>query len=175
MSEIDQLVAKIVSRLQDGNDSQSSNATVNSGDSNNSGQELGKNDYPLYRKHPNDIKSPTGKNLSEITLENVINEKITSKDVRIKPDTLRMQGQIAKNVGRPTIQKNFQRAAELTGIPDDRILQMYNSLRPFRSSKQELLDIAKELRDKYHAPICANWFEEAAGYYEKDKKLKGDN
>ena len=52
---------------------------------------------------------------------------------------------------------------------------MYDALRPFRSTKQELLDIAKELRDKYDANVCAAWFEEAADYYESRKKLKGDN
>ena len=52
---------------------------------------------------------------------------------------------------------------------------MYNALRPYRSTKQELLDIAKELRDQYNAKICADWFEEAAEFYETRKKLKGDN
>ena len=70
---------------------------------------------------------------------------------------------------------NLQRAAELTRVPDERVLQMYDALRPFRSTKQELLDIANELRDKYHAEVCAAWFEEAADYYESRKKLKGDN
>ena len=68
----------------------------------------------------------------------------------------------------------FQRAAELTRVPDERVLEMYDALRPFRSTKQELLNIAKELRDKYDANVCAAWFEEAADYYESRKKLKGD-
>ena len=79
------------------------------------------------------------------------------------------------DAGRDSIQQNFQRAAELTVIPDERLLEMYNALRPYRSTKQELLDIASELRDKYNAKICAGWFEEAAEFYETRKKLKGDN
>ena len=51
---------------------------------------------------------------------------------------------------------------------------MYNALRPYRSSKQELLDIASEL-DGVGAPICANFVREAAENYERRKKLKGDN
>ncbi len=37
---------------------------------------------------------------------------------------------------------NFERAAELTAVPDDRILEIYNALRPYRSTKEELLAIA---------------------------------
>ena len=88
---------------------------------------------------------------------------------------MKLQGQIAASAGRPAIQKNLQRAAELTRIPDERVLQMYNSLRPYRSTKQELLDISEELKTKYNAPVCSDWFKEAAEYYESRKKLKGDN
>ncbi|MFD1123924.1 diol dehydratase small subunit [Lentilactobacillus raoultii] len=175
MAEVDDLVSKILSQLQNGKSSNQSTQNPDSDSSTNSTEELGRKDYPLYAKHPDKIKSPTGKAINDITLENIENGNISSKDLRITPDTLRMQGEIAKNAGRPAIQKNFQRAAELTKIPDDRLLEMYNSLRPYRSSKQDLLDTADELRNKYNAPVCAGWFEEAAAYYEKNKKLKGDN
>ena len=33
----------------------------------------------------------------------------------------------------------------MTKVSDKRLLEMYNALRPYRSSKQELLDIASEL------------------------------
>ena len=61
-----------------------------------------------------------------------------------------------------------------TKVSDKRLLEMYNALRPYRSSKQELLDIASEL-DGLGAPICANFVREAAENYERRKKLKGDN
>lgn len=137
--------------------------------------ELDASDYPLYKKHPEKVNSPTGKTLQDINLKNVLNRKVTPQDFRITPKTLKMQGEIAKNAGRPAIQNNLQRASELTNVPDDRLLEMYNALRPYRSTKQELLDIASELQDKYKAPICANWFKEAAENYEHAKKLAGDN
>lgn len=137
--------------------------------------ELDATDYPLYKKHPEKVSSPTGKTLADINLKNVLDRKVTPQDFRITPKTLEMQGEIAKNAGRPAIQNNLQRAAELTTVPDDRLLEMYNALRPYRSTKQELLDIAAELQNKYEAPICANWFKEAAENYEQAKKLKGDN
>ena len=55
------------------------------------------------------------------------------------------------------------------------MLEIYNALRPYRSSKQELLDIANELENQYGAVICAGFVREAAENYERRKKLKGDN
>ncbi len=52
---------------------------------------------------------------------------------------------------RHAVARNFRRAAELIAIPDERILAIYNALRPFRSSQAELLAIADELE---HTPAC---------------------
>ena len=171
MSEVDDLVAKIMKQVS-ANTNQNDNATATTSAAEKS---LTAEDYPLYSKHPELVHSPSGKKLDEITLDKVLNQEIDSKDLRIPADTLKLQGQIAASAGRPAIQKNLQRAAELTRIPDERVLQMYNSLRPYRSTKQELLDISEELKTKYNAPVCSDWFKEAAEYYESRKKLKGDN
>ena len=132
-------------------------------------------DYPIAKKRPEWIKSESGKTLEDITLENVMAGKIEARDLRITPRILKAQGDIAASAGRKTITNNFSRAAELTAVPDERILEIYNALRPYRASKQELLDIANELETKYHAVICANFVRDAAGHYETRKKLKGDN
>lgn len=171
MSEVDDLVAKIMKQVS-ANTNQNANTTATTSAAEKS---LTAEDYPLYSKHPELVHSPSGKKLDEITLDKVLNQEIDSKDLRITADTLKLQGQIAASAGRPAIQKNLQRAAELTRIPDERVLQMYNSLRPYRSTKQELLDISEELKTKYNAPVCSEWFKEAAEYYESRKKLKGDN
>ncbi len=55
----------------------------------------------------------------------------------------------------------------MTRIPDARVLEIYNCLRPYRSTKQELLDIASELENKYQAKICAGFVREAVQVYEK--------
>lgn len=137
--------------------------------------ELGREDYPLFSKHPELIKSPTGKSLDDINLDNVLNDRIKPEDLRITKETLKNQGEIAKNAGRPAIQTNFERAAELTVIPDERLLAMYGSLRPYRSTLQELLEMADELENKYDAKITANFVREGAEFYKERKKLKGDN
>lgn len=64
---------------------------------------------------------------------------------------------------------NFERAAELTAVPDDRILEIYNALRPYRSTKEELLAIADDLENRYQAKICAAFVREAAGLYVERK------
>ena len=133
---------------------------------------VSKKDYPLGTKRPEIIKTPTGKSLEDITLEKVISGEITSEDVRISGDSLEYQAQIAESVGRDAFARNLRRAAELTKIPDDRILEIYNALRPYRSTKQELLDIADELENKYESKINADLIREAADVYEERNRLK---
>ncbi|MFD1456137.1 diol dehydratase small subunit [Levilactobacillus lanxiensis] len=171
-SEVDDLVAKIMKELN-GNGGTATKAPAQ--DTTSADPDLTAKDFPLFKKHPDLVKSPSGKELKAITFQDIVDGKVDSKELRIAPSTLRMQGKIAAEAGRSQIQNNFQRAAELTSVPDDRLLEMYGALRPYRSSKQDLLDIADELADKYHAPICSNWFKEAATNYEKHNKLKGDN
>ena len=128
-------------------------------------------DYPLGVKMPEAIKTPTGKPFSSLSYEKVIAGELTSDDMRIAPETLEMQAQVAESVGREAFAGNLRRAAELIAVPDERLLQIYNALRPYRSTKQELLDIAAEL-DGYKATIAAGLVREAAEVYEKRGRLK---
>ena len=57
-------------------------------------------------------------------------------------------------------------------MPDERLLEIYNALRPYRSTKQELIDIANELDQKYGAKTAAGLVREAAEVYEKRGRLK---
>ncbi|MGQ9533490.1 MAG: diol dehydratase small subunit, partial [Desulfotomaculales bacterium] len=88
------------------------------------------------------------------------------------PETLRLQAEIAAAVGRRQLAENLRRAAELTAIPDERILEIYNALRPYRSTKAELLAIADELESRYGARINAAFIREAAEVYERRGRLK---
>ncbi|MZP30078.1 diol dehydratase small subunit [Heliobacterium undosum] len=133
-----------------------------------------KADYPLATKRPELLKSPTGKKLGDITLDNVLSGAVTADDVRITPETLRMQAEIADGVGRVQFAANLRRAAELTAIPDARILEIYNALRPYRSTKAELLAIADELDNKFAAKINAAFVREAADVYERRNRLKAE-
>lgn len=129
-------------------------------------------DYPISKKRSDLIKTRSGKSFDDINMENVLNGSITLDDIKITPEVLLYQAQIAESVGRTQFAANLRRAAELTFLPDDRVLEIYNALRPYRSTKQELLDIASELENKYNAKLNAQLVREAADIYEKRNRLK---
>lgn len=133
---------------------------------------LGPKDFPLAEKRPELVKSLSGLSLADITLDKVKAREISFDDVKIRPETLEYQAQIAEGSGRPHIAGNMRRAAEMTRIPDQRLLEMYDSLRPYRRTKAELLEMAAELESKYQAKICAQFVREAAEVYERRGRLK---
>jgi propanediol dehydratase small subunit len=129
--------------------------------------------YPLSQNMPpKQIKSKTGKSLNDINIKNILEGKITGDDIKISKETLKMQGEIAEEAGRKQLKDNFVRASELTSVPDKVLLEIYEKLRPNRSSKSELLVIARELQVKYGANTCARLVLEAAEVYEKRGILK---
>lgn len=133
-----------------------------------------KTDYPMAAKRPELVKTATGKSLDQITLDAVVSGQIKAEEIRITPQTLEYQAQIAESINRPQLAANMRRAAEMTKVPDERILEMYNALRPYRSTREELLAIADELENKYSAKICAEFVREACAVYKKRGRLKED-
>ena len=123
--------------------------------------------YPLGELEREQIRSKTGKKFTEITLDEVMKGHISSDDIKISKEMLKAQGQVAKETGNDPMEKNFERAAELVDVPDDVILKMYDKLRPNRSTKLELVQMAQELIEKYNAKNCARLVMEAAEVYEK--------
>ena len=55
-------------------------------------------DYPLATRCPEKIQTPTGKPLTDITLENVLAGRVGPQDVRISQQTLEYQAQIAEQM-----------------------------------------------------------------------------
>ena len=131
-------------------------------------------DYPLYEKRPELIKTQTGKPVDEINIENILSGGITDADCRISADTLEYQAQIEESAGNQQIAVNFKRAAEMTRIPDERIIEIYNTLRPYVSTKEELLSIVNELENDYDATINAALIKEAIEVYEERKMFRVD-
>ena len=123
--------------------------------------------YPLGEHEKEKITSRTGKKLTDITLDEVLKCHVAPDDIKISKEMLKAQGQVAKGNGNAPMEKNFERAAELVDVPDDVILKMYDKLRPNRSTKLELVMMAKELLEKYNAKNCARLVMEAAEVYEK--------
>jgi propanediol dehydratase small subunit len=128
--------------------------------------------YPLGEKRPDLIKNMNGLTLDEISLTNVLSGKIGLDDIKICPETLEYQAKIADSINRTHLADNLRRAAEMTRIPDERLLEIYNSLRPYRSTKIELLRIADELENVYQAKVSADFIRESAEVYDKTSRLK---
>ena len=124
-------------------------------------------DYPLAETQPGAVTGKRGKALPEITLDAVIAGDVTMEDLRITPQALQAQADVARDAGRPTLALNFERGAELVEVPQDLIMQVYELLRPGRAkSKEELLEAAATMRGTYKAERIARFIEEAAETYE---------
>ncbi len=94
-------------------------------------------DYPLAETRSDRIKGKRGKSLDDITLESVVAGRVTMEDLRITPQALADQAEISRAAGRPTLALNFERAAELVGVPQDFIMSSYEMLRPGRAKSKE--------------------------------------
>ena len=126
------------------------------------------NDYPLAEKRPDLARTRKGKKLEDLTLEALEAGEVALEDLRITPEALRQQAEIARAAGRPTLARNFERAAELVDVPQDVILRIYELLRPGRAKgKSDLLEAAQLLRSTYKAEQMARFIEEAAAVYER--------
>lgn len=125
-------------------------------------------DYPLAENRPDLVKTARGKALTDITLDAVLADEVTLEDLRITPQALIDQARVATLAGRPTLGRNFERAAELISVPQDYLLKVYELLRPGRAkTKADLLEAAKTLRETYQALKMARFVEEAAEIYER--------
>jgi len=130
--------------------------------------ELGKEDYPLAENRPDSVVGARNKTLDALTMDAVMNGDVTMEDLRITPRALKQQAQIARSVGRAELAENFERAAEMATIPQDRIMKLYELLRPGRAeSKETLMKEANALKVEFNAPLLAAFVEEAAALYDR--------
>lgn len=135
---------------------------------------VGVADYPLAEKSPELVTTQSGVKLNDLTWADVKSGRLNATDFRISADTLELQAQVADDSGRGPLARNMRRAAELVAVPDERLLAIYNALRPYRSTKAELYDIAAELEGTYGATVSAGFVREAADVYEARGRLRVD-
>lgn len=130
--------------------------------------DLGRDDYPLAENRPESVIGARSKKLEELTIDAVLNGNVDMEDLRITPRALLQQAQIARSVGRVELAANFERAAEMASIPQEKIMRIYELLRPGRvESKDSLLQEVEQLLQSYHAPLLSGFIQEAAQLYEK--------
>ena len=121
-------------------------------------------DYPLGSRRPDLVATPSGLALDDVTLEAARAGTLLAGDIRATTATLRRQAEVARVSGRRALADNLDRAAELAGVPDDQLLEIYTALRPGRSTAPELEAWARRL-DEWEAPLTAAFVREAAAAY----------
>ncbi|MBZ0292199.1 MAG: propanediol dehydratase small subunit PduE [Anaerolineae bacterium] len=119
--------------------------------------------YPLMDHHGDELEAASGRKLDEVTLENL--DALEPGDIQVRAETLHAQAAIAREAGFTQLAANLTRAAELTAVPNDELLQMYDLLRPGRASEATLQALAERLEYLYHATETAAMVREAADAY----------
>jgi len=122
-------------------------------------------DYPLGDNARDRVKAASGRRLSDITLEAVAAGEVNFNDLQVSAETLRAQARIARQAGYPQLAGNLSRAAELTAVPNDELLRMYEALRPGRSTYAEMIALATRLEQVYGAVETGRLAREAAEVY----------
>jgi propanediol dehydratase small subunit len=124
-------------------------------------------EYPLMEHAGDQLRAFSGRPLSEITPEAIANGDLSSGDLRIQAETLRLQAQVARQAGYDQLAANLLRAAELTYVPNQEVLQIYDLLRPHRASYEQLMQLAERLEQTYQAVENARFVRDAAEVYRK--------
>jgi propanediol dehydratase small subunit len=130
-------------------------------------------DYPLGSTRPDLVTTGSGTPLAEVTLDAVRAGALVGSDMRATPETLRHQAAVARAAGREPLSENLERAAELAGVPDEDLLEIYTALRPGRSSGAELDAWAARL-EAHGAERNAAFVREAATAYAARGLLRPD-
>ena len=128
--------------------------------------------YPLRDSAPDALLTHSGRSLSDITAESIAAGALTGDDLRTHADTLRRQAKIARAGGYPQLAANLLRAAELTDVPNEELLKIYELLRPERASDDELARLADYLEETYGARENAAFIRDAATIYRERSLLR---
>lgn len=115
-------------------------------------------DYPLM-ENDEDLQA----RLEKLTLDAA--QSLNADDFKIDADTLRAQAEIAQAAGYTQLAENLTRAAELTAVPNEELLQMYEVLRPGRGTHEQLMALAERLETVYGAITTGKFVREAAAVY----------
>jgi propanediol dehydratase small subunit len=115
-------------------------------------------------------RTQTGKPLSALTLQAILEGSVQSEDFRISEETLRRQADKAEQAGYSELADNLRRAAELTNISNEEVMTIYETLRPGRTSYDELRVLAERLESELNAPRNAALVREAAEAY-RDRNI----
>lgn len=103
----------------------------------------------------------SGRPIEDLSLEHLQAGRLGAGDLGIHEETLRQQARIADEAGFAPLGRNLERAAELTRLPDAKILEIYEALR--RGERRAALEVlAREIEQAYGASLTAAFLREAA-------------
>ncbi|KPJ76061.1 MAG: hypothetical protein AMJ54_13110 [Deltaproteobacteria bacterium SG8_13] len=119
-----------------------------------------------------ETRTLSGKKLEELRMETVLSKELQLDDFRISPETLRRQAQTAREADHPQLADNLLRAAELTRLSNEELLDIYSKLRPGRTTHAEMVAIADRLEKDFDAPLTAAFVREAAEVYRRRALVK---
>lgn len=117
--------------------------------------------YPLYCEDREAIRLPSGRPIGEFSVENLEAGRLAAEDLGIHEETLRRQARISEDAGFAPLARNLERASELTRVPAEKILEIYESLRR-GTGRVELEALAAEIEETYGAGVTAAFIREAA-------------
>lgn len=106
----------------------------------------------------------SGRDSDDLTLDRLAREELVGDDVRIHPQTLVHQAEVAEAHANPQLGQNLRRGAELALMGEEDVLALYEAVRPHRATAEELEELAGRL-DQVPAPLCAALVREAAAVY----------
>ena len=113
------------------------------------------------------IRSGSGRNLDELTIEALRAQRLGPEDFRISGEQLDAQAAAAEAGGYRQLADNLRRAAELTRLPNERVFEIYALLRPGRATAAELRALAADLEGQGMPRVAAFIREAAEAYAER--------
>ena len=113
----------------------------------------------------NSVFTLSGRRVSELKIEDITTDNLSVEDLRISAASLEMQADAANAAGYRQVAENLRRAAELTRLSNEQVLEIYEALRPGRSSYDHLTAWAERLAGEFEAPLTAALIREAAEVY----------
>lgn len=128
--------------------------------------------FPLGAHHRDEVTALSGRPLRDLTLDRVRDGDVHPEDVSANAETIELQARFAREAGYDEVAANLARAAEMTRIPNEEILDIYEALRPGRSTYYQLLSLSQRISSMYGAEHTGTYIREAAEVYRDTGLLK---
>ncbi len=106
-----------------------------------------------------------------ITVGNAVDGKLSLSDLRMDAAVLAHQAVVAEEGGNPQLAENFLRAAEMATMDDEDVMNLYEALRPYRSTAEQLEELRVGLETR-GASRCAALVQQAAEAYARRGLLR---